>query len=68
MNDEQHEKRRAFESAKAHQRAYYERYYPVRTMGGRPPEAVTPEVLAEIERLKANSEEARVAWESARHS
>lgn len=68
MNDEQHEKRRAFESAKAHQRAYYERYYPVRTMGGRPAEAVTPEVLEEIERLKAASESARVAWEASRHS
>ena len=66
MNDDQLEKRRAFEAAKAHQRAYYERYYPVRVLGGRPAEVVTPEVLVEIDRLKTVSEAARVAWETAR--
>ena len=40
MNDDQLTKRRAFEFAKAHQRAYYESYYPVRVLGGRPAEVV----------------------------
>ena len=66
MTDDRIEKRRAYETAKAHQRGYYERYYPVQVLGGRPAEAVTAEVLVEIERLKAATESARVAWEASR--
>lgn len=68
MSQERDAKRRAYEAAKTYQRSYYEKYYPVRTMGGRPAEAVTPEVLIEIERLKAATEEARAAWEAARRA
>lgn len=68
MNEDRLEKRKAYEAAKTHQRAYQERYYPVKVLGGRAAEAVTPEVLVEIDRLKAASEAARVAWEDARSS
>lgn len=64
MNEDRHQKRRAYVAAQTYQRAYYERYYPVPVSGGRPAEVVTPEVLLEIERLKAVTEAARVAWES----
>lgn len=67
MNDERQEKRRAYEAASTYYRACYERYYPVRALGGRRPEAMTPEAMLELERLKAAREAARVAWvESAR--
>ncbi len=66
MTDDRVEKRRAYETAKAQQRGYYERYYPVQVLGGRPAEPVTAEALAEIERLKAATESARVAWEASR--
>lgn len=64
--DDRSTKRLAYEAAKAHQRAYYEKYYPVKVLGGRPAEVVTPEVLIEIDRLKAASEGARLAWEAAK--
>lgn len=64
MNEERHQKRQAYVAAQTHQRAFYERYYPVRVLGGRTAEAVTPEVLLELERLKAVTEAARVAWEA----
>ncbi|MCK9495357.1 MAG: hypothetical protein M0R75_07660 [Dehalococcoidia bacterium] len=63
MTTDRDEKRRAYEAAKARQRAYYERYYPLRVLGGRSPEPVTPEVLIEIDRLTAASEAARLAYE-----
>lgn len=68
MTRERDEKRRAYEAAKAHQRAYYERFYPVRALGGRQAEEVTPEALQEIERLTAASEAARIAWEAAKRA
>lgn len=68
MNDERHEKRKAYETAGASYRAYYERHYPVRVLGSRPAEPVTPEVLVEIERLKAVRETAQADWEAAKRS
>jgi hypothetical protein len=68
MTDDRIAKRRAYETAKAHQRGYYERYYPVRVLGGRAAEPVTAEVLVEIERLKTATETARVEWEASRQA
>lgn len=68
MTDDRIATRRAYETAKAHERGYYERYYPVRVLGGRPAEPVTAEVLTEIERLKAATEAARIAWEASRRA
>lgn len=68
MSQDRDDKRRAYEAAKAHQRGYFERFYPVKTLGGRAAESVTPEALAEIGRLEAASEAARVAWEASRRA
>ena len=62
MGDERTDRRRAYEVAKTHERAFRERYFPVPALGSREPEKVTPEVLAEFERLSAATEAARVAW------
>ena len=51
MNGDRREKRKAYEAATTHHRAYYERYYSVKLLGSRPPDPVTPEVLLEIDRL-----------------
>ncbi|PKN82421.1 MAG: hypothetical protein CVU47_03095 [Chloroflexi bacterium HGW-Chloroflexi-9] len=59
-------KRRAYEAARTHERAYSERYYPLHVLGARAAEVVTPEVMAEFERLKAATEAARLAWEASR--
>lgn len=64
MSDETHEKRRAFEAAGAHYRAFYERYYPVPTLGGPVAKPVTADALAEIERLKAAWDAAGAAWKA----
>ncbi len=61
--DERRELRRAYEVAKTLERAYSETYYPVKALGSRAPEAVTPEVLRELERLKVATEAARTAWQ-----
>jgi hypothetical protein len=66
--DDRREKRRAYEAAATHLRAYRERYYPLRVLGGRPAETVTPEVTTEIERLASVAEAARVAWEATRRA
>ena len=63
MRDQRDDRRRAYEVAKTHERAYRERFYPVQASGSRDPEAITPEVLVEFERLKAATEAARVAWQ-----
>ena len=65
MNEDRREKRRAYEAASAHHRAYYEKYFPVKVLGGKPAEPVTAEVLAEIERLKAVQDAAHEAWQEA---
>ncbi len=62
---ERREKRLAYEVAKTLHRSFYERYYPVRSPGTPPAETVTPEAIAELERLAAATEAARLAWESA---
>jgi len=66
MDDERLVKRRAYEAAQTQHRAYRERYYPRVTLGGRPPEQVTEEVVAELARLEQASDAARLAWEAAR--
>jgi len=66
MDDERPAKRRAYEAAKTHHRAYRERFYPLSTLGGRPAERVTDEVLAEITRLEQVAETARLEWEAGR--
>ncbi len=66
MDDERLTKRRAYEAAQTQHRAYRERYYPRLTLGGRAPEQVTDEVVAELARLEQASDAARLAWESAR--
>jgi len=43
MSDETHQKRRAFEAAGPHYRAFYERHYPVPMLGGRVAEPITPD-------------------------
>ncbi|MEX1022348.1 MAG: hypothetical protein WD058_04280 [Dehalococcoidia bacterium] len=68
MNDDRREKRKAYEAASTHHRAFYERYYPVPVLGGRPAEAVTPEALMEIDRLKTARDAAEAAWQAARRS
>lgn len=60
--------RRAYEAARAHQRAYNEKFAPPRALGARPAELVTPEALIEMERLDAVSNEARIAWETAKRA
>ncbi len=65
MNEERHEKRRAYEAAGAHYRAAYERYFPVRALGGPVAQPLTPEAEIELERLKTARESARIAWEQA---
>ncbi|MCK9486849.1 MAG: hypothetical protein M0R73_09160 [Dehalococcoidia bacterium] len=65
MNEDRREKRLAYEAARAHHRGYYERHFPAKVLGARPAEPVTPEVLAEIERLKAAEEAAHKAWQEA---
>lgn len=66
MNEDRQELRRAFVAAQTHERAYRERYHPDRVLGARAAEVVTPEVLLELDRLKAVTEAARVAWETPR--
>ncbi len=67
MNADPNEKRKAYEAAKTHQRAYYERFHPVKVLGGRLAEAETPETTAELTRLGAATEAARIAWNESRH-
>jgi len=64
VNEDRREKRKAYEAATTHHRAYHERYYPVKVLGSRPPDPVTPEVLLEIKRLKAVRDAAQAAWEA----
>ena len=64
MSDDRREKRRALQTATTNHRAYYQRYYPLSVLGGRPAEPVTPEVLLEIERLEAVRDAAQAAWEA----
>lgn len=64
MNDDRREKRKAFEEATTHHRAYYERYFPTRVLGSRAADPVTPEVLLEIERLKTVRDAAKAAWDA----
>lgn len=66
MNEDRLARRRAYIAAKTRERAFHERYYPLPVMGGRAAEAVTPEVVLELERLKAVTEAARIAFESPR--
>lgn len=58
-------KRRAYEAAIAHHRGYRERYFPAEVLGARPAEPVTPEVLEEIDRLKAAEDAAYEEWQAA---
>lgn len=62
--DERRQLRRAYEIAKTLERAYRERYYPVKASGSRKPEEVTHEVLGEFERLEAATKGARVDWQA----
>ncbi len=68
MSNDVDRARRAYEAARAHQRAHYEKYHPPRALGARPAEVVTPEALLEMERLDAASNEARIAWETAKRA
>ncbi|MDA0301887.1 MAG: hypothetical protein O2822_05115 [Chloroflexi bacterium] len=66
MDDDRLTKRRAYEAAQTFHRAYRERFYPQVTLGGRPAEPVTEEVLVELARLEQASDAARREWEAAR--
>jgi hypothetical protein len=63
MADERYEKRRAYEAAGAHYRACYEQYHPVRALGGRAAQPMTPDAEVELERLKTAWDAARITWE-----
>jgi predicted CoA-binding protein len=66
MTSTRDERRRAYEVAKTLHRAFYEIYYPVPASGARPALPLTEEASAELVRLAAKSEEARLAWEASR--
>jgi hypothetical protein len=64
MSEDSYQKRKAYVAASTYHRAYYERYYPVRVLGGRPAEPVTREALVEIDRLRAVRDAAEAAWKA----
>ena len=63
MTSERREKRSAYEIAKTLHRACYDLYYPVLSSGSRPALPLTEEATAELARLAAASEAARLDWE-----
>ncbi len=65
MVSERREKRVAYEVAKTMHRACYELYYPLTSSGAPSALPLTDEATAEIARLAALAEDARLAWESA---
>ena len=62
MREQENDRRRAYEVAKTHERAFRERFYPLQVLGGREAEAITPEVLLELARLESATEAAWLAW------
>jgi len=61
---ERREKRVAYEVAKTMHRSYYELYHPLQSSGARAALPLTDEARAELARLAAVEEDARLAWES----
>ncbi|MDA0302521.1 MAG: hypothetical protein O2822_08330 [Chloroflexi bacterium] len=66
MTSERRTRRSAYEVAKTLHRAFYDLYFPVMSSGSRPALPMTEEASAELARLAAASEAARVAWEESR--
>lgn len=64
MTSDRRTKRSAYEVAKTLHRAYHELYYPVQSSGSKAALPLTEEAVAELARLAAASEAARVAWEA----
>ena len=60
MVSERREKRVTYETAKTMHRAFYDLYYPVLSSGSRPALPITDEATAEIARLAAVAEAARI--------
>lgn len=63
--EERHERRIAYQAAQTMYRAFHERYYPVKSSGSRAALPLTDEASAELARLAAVVEEARLSLEAA---
>ncbi|RLT38032.1 MAG: hypothetical protein DWI58_16125 [Chloroflexi bacterium] len=64
MTSERREQRMAYEVAKTMHRACYDLYYPVISSGSKAALPITEEATAELARLAAIMETARLAWEA----